>query len=551
MNSIRLNRSNSQPYSAGKLRRLIALLTAGSLMSGCTTRMTSSADLSVSGGNAVIGIPYSLPAASYELEAKWTFSGCELQEKVSFPDDKKVVEKAWNLTFDVAVTKKETLSSGQTFIIDYRQMAKTFKVGELKTEYHPGTNFLKSINATIEGKEPEAIIAGIKLAAGVAKLALTGNPVGGAVNSGDPVLPPELCTNEAKSLFQAWKDAKAGIKAIPETTEELTDELATLTVRNNLGSLSEDDKKRIKAIQEEIKRLATALKGLNSVVSALEKRLSYSKSWAVGELNSGSMYAWDVSPKTDDMLKLYQRLLTPEGRILMRAKIESKGDLDLRATLSVPRNGVRTATIEDGALAPYLIAKGPNLPGVVFRNPVKAEMSVCRLTKTPGPRPGDPPIAKCAPAEELLLKEVVSIPQLGQLRVLPLRSAWGENNNLEATFSETGQLTMAHYNRKAAPGVAAINAGNEALGALGGVITNVSEYRKKKKADEEALADAAQTEEMDALTRQIDLLTKQAALKKLTNPDAEDPVLEALQAKLAILRLQKEERELLDAINAP
>lgn len=530
-----------------KFRDVASTLSIGLCLSACTTKLTSTPDIKTASQQAVFGIPYTLPKAEFELTAKWTFTGCKLVEVVTYPKDEKLVQKAWELQFDTVVSKKDILSAGETYVLDYRDMSEAFKLAELKTEYHSGTNVLKSINATIEGKEPEALVEGFKLAAGIAKLAFIGAPGGGSPSKGaPPPTPSVLCSAEGNSLFEALKSARGEIKKVPVETAKLTDEMSILSVRANLGALSDADKKRIEAIQAQTKLLAEQLVGLTADIKALEERLSFSKSWSVDSLKSV-----DLVPDKAKLQMLYSSLLTQEGRDELDTNLDNH-KLSMQASISLPTQATQPECrkTESGKWNDPLcgmISTDKKHGGILYRNPAMGDLKVCRLK--PDPKIVGKQI--CDPEKDLVLNEKVAVPQLGQLRLLSLKSGWGEHNQLEATFDEKGTLTMAHYNRKAAPGLAALKTANEGVTQLTGVLTAAGDYRQKKKDAEDAAQDTAQKAEIDELTHQIDLLTKQQALQKLTDPEAEDPVLKELQARLAILRLQKEERELLEAINKP
>lgn len=87
--------------------------------------------------------------------------------------------------------------------------------------------------------------------------------------------------------------------------------------------------------------------------------------------------------------------------------------------------------------------------GIYYRQPIKATLLVCKsqsctlsgsVTATP---------------ENILVSELVDIPQLGALAVLPLKNWPFQNNTIQASFTEDGALTEVAYKSNAAAAKAA------------------------------------------------------------------------------------------------
>lgn len=473
--------------------------------SGCTT-MLSSAPEPAAYLTPTSGIPYRLPLSQFTITVSWTLTKCAS----GLPGSDATPE------FDVSATHTSAIVEGEMRTINYQKLTKPFKTGEIKAEYHEGTLLLKSINATITGKEPEALTAALKLGLNVARIGI-GLPVpgsgGAAPGTKGEVL---LCPQTVADMITEMDRAKARVKAIPDEAQKLEDQLVVLRLRIASGTISAADRKKFNVLQKQADALAEELVTIKKVLDRIKTRLTYSEEW---KLPSNS--ARDDKPKlyTADPTKLKKWLEAVLGdEVANDAKPE-------HFNFFFSLTPVMTDALCPAAGCPSVSSQ----PGIVFRVPVEASLLV---TATGAAKP--------------LISETVKVAQFGRPRVLPLRSDWGENNTLAATFAKDGLPTSISYKSTEAPGVKTFEIANDAAGGVLGLIEAGKAQRdaEEKEAAAEIVAD--RKAQLDELTRQISMLENQVKLAKLQGPGS--PEVDALAAELAVLRLQKEKSDLEAAI---
>lgn len=475
------------------------------LSTGCTTGLTSAPDPSAYTTPAR-GFPYRLPISQFTITVNWTLTRCA----TGLPGSDATPE------FDMSATHASEIIEGETLNIDYEKLSKPFKTSDLRVEYHDGTLILKSINATITGKEPEAIGAAIKLGLNVARIGI-GLPVPGSGGAA-PGRPNEvlLCPQAISDMIEAMDRAKLRVKAIPDEAQEIEDQLVVLRIRIANQMISAADRKKFNALQKQADDLAEELATLKKGLDRIKTRLTYSEEW---KLPSSAVPEKEPKLYTANAAKLKKWLASVlGGEVANDAKSENFNFFfslkPLLAEAQCPISGCPKVRAADG---------------ILFRDPVQASLLV---TATGAAKP--------------LISETVSVAQFGRLRILGLKSGFGENNSLSVTFSKDGRPTAGSNKSAAAPGVQAIDLANDAAGGVLGLSDAVRAKREASEKDALAEIAADRKAELDALTHQITILENQVKLAKLQGPTS--PEVDELSAELAVLRLQKEQSDLEAAI---
>jgi hypothetical protein len=476
-------------------------------LAGCTTGLSTAPDASTY-DKPSYGYPYRMPMKQFDIAVTWRLAKCVPAPSLSNP--------VGTVEYEITATQTPKVIEGESRVIDYRSIVDRFKTGEVKIKYHPGTLLVESINSTITGKEPEALAGALKLGANVARIAL-GLPspgTGGGTPGAAQTLTP--CTDTTLEMIAELDKLAARIKKIPEEAKATGDRLAVLRARAIGDRLSDADRAENDTLQAKADKLAEELRQTTDVVAQLESSLTYTETWKF----PGKATEREVSKLAD--AKKIQAWLAP----LLRP--DASDALD-------PKNfevTMKLAPLVADAICPA--AGCPALGfvgGFVFRQPVEAALQV-----------------SAKGSSKPLLDEEVVVPQFGRLRVLPLNSRWGENNTLAATFSADGVPQTIEYKSTEAAGVKLIGAANDAATTYLGIRAEVkAEAEAEEKAEKEE-AEAAAKLPLDQLKSQIELLENQAKLAKLQS--APSPDIQALEAELAILRLQKEQSDLRAAIKA-
>lgn len=490
-------------------RRLthIMLLGAAVALGGCTTQLSSGPD----NVNPSYGIPYRLPMRQFDLTVTWTLTKC-----VPAPEP----GRDGSVEYEAKATFTPALIEGESRVLDYRELTDSFKTGELKVEFHPGTMIVKSVNSTIEGHEPAAVGHALKLGFNVARLFMgLPAPVSGGGRA-TVVRPPSPCLETTADMVEELARGAARLKEIPAAAKKIEDRMAVLRARAVGNRLSAKDREELegkpgtKGLQEQADDLANELSALTETTSRLQQSLSYSESWKFPETPQQTQLQLIAKPEK------VKKWLTQ----LLKTAAASQVDVNRFAA-----DASLTRLVADEACAEANCGSVGIVGGYVFRQPVEATLLV---TAQGQPKP--------------LISEKVSVPQFGRLRVLPLRSRWGEKNTLVANFDQAGVPTSIEYKALNAPGVQALSLGNDAIAGVLGLRGEVKAAEAAEEADAKAKLAAERQAEIDALKHEIDVLTQQGKLAELQ--EGSSPELDALQAELAILRLKKEQSDLNAAI---
>lgn len=499
-------------------RHVVIGMLSAIFASACTTTLRGGDD-SVPTTGVRPGVPYSLPMLQYNIVAKYRLTSCDRDEEQLLP-----------MAADVTVTPSTI--EGERRLIDYDSLSSSFKITSVDFEYFEGTTLLKSINAAATDKGPEVIGNVIKTAVALAKLG-AGLPPGGG---GPPAVQTAggiRCRAELPPLIAALKDARAAVERVPGEAQAIQDRITIATTKAQLGALLPAEAKQAAADIDASKKLEEKLNKLRGQVDKLEKRLTFAVEWKFPE--SSDQRARALAAPTPDAVNWLRTLVDGDAEVLGRQMT--------RMALSAALTPTVTATsCQSGSRGCRTTNSGD---GILYRSPVPGELKVCR-NPAPALCPRDP-----AP----LVADWPLVPQFGTYHLIRLHNGFGEDNDVAVTFDKAGAITSFKYGRKAAPAVAISDLAVQAAEA--GVSLSDA-VRTKRDADEKAAreeAAASAKAEVDDLQHQIDVLTKTADLAKLRAPTnsalaAQNAEEADLTAQVAILRLRKERKELLNAIGS-
>lgn len=147
------------------------------------------------------------------------------------------------------------------------------------------------------------------------------------------------------------------------------------------------------------------------------------------------------------------------------------------------------------------------------------------------PAPASP---QCMVGQDEAKVAAGDFPQFGQLRFLPFRVGTFQAREMSISLTEAGRIDTFSYK--------STKASAQALASTAqGLAAQYDDYQTKRAADRRTDAKNARDDEIAALDQQINVLTKQAQLKKLQTPPDVDPLqptrdeTAALDAELALL----------------
>lgn len=458
------------------------------------------------------------------------------------------------LDFKVTASHEVEYVDGPLLSIDPDEMASAFKTSSLSVSYHENTLQLNTINATIEGMEAEAASAGIKLATSVAALALGLPPVGlvaGSASSeregGPQTWSTSACSEKALADTKAYRTTDANLRTYATRSTNVAATIEALNKKKEAGTASADDLESLGKLTAEAKQLEAKIKDATALKTELDKDLSRSVSRNFFDADTAHDAAGpEKDTLTDAQLSEWLGDLIPKLGDLNSSQMDSIRDkvtvfaslTPLDTTYSCSTNcGFTVPDSEPAADAPTPDPKA----GVLYRIPVSSLLLV--TTKDSADRISD--VRGARKQSHDLVFEMVRVPQFGPIRSLPLESDWGEKNNLTATFAKSGLPTAIAYIREKAPGVAALSTANEAVQAM----LSIREQIEAEEAADLAASVAEEQAEIDSVTRQVELLTKQKELEALLavpNPELVD--LQAVLARLQLLAAIKGQEDLLAGV---
>jgi hypothetical protein len=512
------------------------------LLGGCVTHLASySEGAGPQAGGAVVGAAYSLPMLQYDITIQRTLARCEA---VGAPGQA-------DFDFILKVVATPHFVAGETYNVFYPQLSDWTKVSDLKLEIYDN-QVIKSVNASAEDQSGAIIGDVVKTGVGILSL-VSGVPLTPATTPA-PAAPPNLaaamaiapkpglaCTAQTKQILADAAGQTALLERETAALTGLTNDVARFERAAAMGALSE-------AMKDQFATARTNLEAKQKAVVAANLELSR----LVALISGVDTYVWPRSPAAA------AEKLEPTSKV--RAKLEGLfeqvGDkgapaaaLSAAMVASVrldPARDVKSDEAGDCHATPDRLSASEackallkslpqNVGGVFYRAPVPSRLLVCRVA--------DAADCTARSGTDVIASEAVLAPQLGRLRVLPLRNGPFQNNSLSATFRQDGSLATFGYADKAARAKVLSGAVAEATG-------QVLAFRDAAKAKSDADAAAAGKVELDRLDAEIARQERQNRLADLrlagstAGPSAAARAeLAQLEADLAILEAKRKIRD--------
>lgn len=540
----------------------VSVIVLACAMSGCTTHLSSRLAQSTDAQPSQFP-SYRLPVKKYEFKVSWRLekclSGVEMAQ-AGVPKGKP------GLVFKVKPDYTSSIVEGsETFVIDYHHMTNRFKVGELTAEYYQDENkvptrLLRSINATIEGREPEALKSGIQAVASVAKtvLMLSGGIPAGGTNGVAPANEAASCRTETEKAITNLKAIDGEMEEITEEAKRIENRFTVLKTRVVFNKLSKTDKQQYEQLARDMAALVTRRERAETLAAPLRSLLTYTETFTYQPARDPSV--------TEPLSAEVSKAKTFLKKLVTRSDAEVDEDvkqLAITVTFKANAGEIINTIILDDQMAVMCGERGKASQitpcgGVVYREPILGELVIQ---------------AKGADGNySMISDEAEQLPQVGVFHILPLRSRWGEKNSLAVDFAPIGLPTRVSYKSLEAGGTKMVESVNQAATTALEIATGIrkqndSEAAKQKTPEEKALADlkqqleladtqnklaafnklqdpgeAARARDLAALKQEVEFADNRAKLRALTTTPDEQAA--ALSAELAILRLLKEKKDL-------
>ncbi len=489
------------------MRGSIAAL-SGLLLAGCTTSLSVSEIGESPAASRPTTLPagfvYHLPAAVVTPTAFVAIRECPLDPDAGkylrniVPQGAKPVKE---VTFVVGGSVAATQVPDQMIVIDFRGLQKFLKTSSLSLERWPN-GMLKSVNTSIEDQTPQAI-ASVAAAAGSFALLASGAPGTGALLAAAPgLLGPAGANKTASVNFLACNArtlelvaARKVAAASRETATSLLDQATTAATE--LGAKPNADAAKLDALKAAVAKYAAQSDKATSELAVIDAQLNLPLDM-VGPKGGASIPLPDSGAVAPSLLKGGIVLTSSKLNeyldahfVEATAEIPTKYEVSFnhracawskatgapapdetctgRQALSSVLGNLARVEVNNRALSPIVDTGGDGRPassalastrtgknglpqahapassGIIYVEPAKLRLEMTAYNVGPQALVSRRQVIKTAD---------VSIPQLGQYLVLPLRADFGERAELKATFAEDGSLLTATFANPKTSGMA-------------------------------------------------------------------------------------------------
>ena len=536
------------------MRRNGAIVVAIGLLAGCTSLTSYSDRKPNSMAKALPGVRYSLPMRQWEVVISATLAQC--QEPVLDPQGKptnKFSDKV-KIVFQKPVVKARDIP-GESYFLNYTALGGWTKTTSISIQtFDTGT--LKSIDATADDKTAEIVASTVKTGLGIAALA-AGVPPGFTMaidNKGIQQTGQMVCTSSGKQLMSDLASLKGKADNTTKALGDVTDKIVELAKRQPVYGLTVKEKDRLSRLLDQQSDLASTLSALQDKITKQQEKLGITKThyWPKKpeHVNAPAAFIFDdASLKKFDEFLAVQLVTVP---VEEDAKCGSLGVLaclkqKLNATGQVERlvdepddiadvePGDRKADDELPSSIDTRAAAGNK--GIYIRPPAPGQLFICRGLTLP---------CDTDTKSQIYSSDAEMIPQLGYLQFLPFENKAFQNNVIALSLRQDGSVEKLEYKTLKSAGQVASAMASDVVGQWTAFVA------ARDKAKDDAAA-AGKQAELDDLQHQVDLLTKQQELEKLTTPKNDELIgLQAettmTQARVAQLEAQLAEKRAKEAL---
>lgn len=397
---------------------------------GCTTSLTHE-PLPPDVAQARPGFLYYLPKQSFAITVTYELTGC--------PDRNSTVEAERNEEFTVVqkatIVESSVPDPTQHYYIPYEDLDSLLKNTTFTASIYPNGT-IKSIGATVEDRSAQIIKNIVGTAVSVAKMSMGANAAANAVAV-------SLCSPSTYMALRASQKAQA-LLLDPAVTDKDRAAAAAVLVTAKTGLQYSRTEVFSPANRTELR---TRIDGSLAVQSWLNYQ------------------AEGYTPKSTDEKFPDEIKKLIEGNYFARHLIT-----EVSLTPDLPE-------------APKPVVKSSN-DGVVFREPARGILKVCRLYCGSG----DPP----------LVVHEAWLGQLGRYSVVSLRNGVFDKNTVTMAFAPNGQMESLSYGSESRL--------EKISGALNDAAAQAQSLLTSKNAADKARADAAAGAELSSIKAETDLL---------------------------------------------
>ncbi len=550
----------------------------------------------------ISGVAYALPMAQFDIKLTWRIEKCPdvtvdtsiLTDESGDPVEDGSGNQIQQETFTVAdggfkiaqnAEAKLRYTAGETYVIDPAALAARSKTSSVELEFYEDTRTLKSINASADDKTGDIIQSGVSTLLSLASIA-TGVPVsatqestaeaGAAEKFTSP--PVQGCNQATVKALAGLNGSAATLKAATQAVEDAAKKVQAFRTDHafeiQFGLLTDADKDELRGLRRTLDQNKQALLAANKAHQAHLKQVAFSKTivWPKRHTDRASGRSSDFrlsrlearqaaekwfKPAPADAAAPNPRI-NPDVLKLIQAEMETKLRRDFRFSALLKGEQPRQTEAPQDA---YVGADDSGAyPGFLYRLPSSGKLVVCK-------RRGARPCSPTSGAAILQSPTPLTIPQLGQLRIIPFDNGAFQNNELSVSLRKDGSLESFTYKEAESSAANAASAVSSSVESVAGYLLAVDAAREKEREDAEAKAKAeaeealskikaeqdAKIAELNFEIQTLELERKRAELEAAGDvsrmQSLQDQTAE-LNARIALLTASREEIEAQQALTA-
>lgn len=466
--------------------RILAIALAGTVgVAGCTSLQTlPDTYSSASPAQALRGYPYALPMRQYDLVVTWSLDECA--NRVPATGEAIDPSKPLQTTISAKVASTPLLTPGERYLLDYRSLGGITKTSDVTIETYPeGT--LKAVNAAAEDRSAEIIANVARVGIALASMTAGGPPPPPPLT--ENVLPPSVvvgCSHDALKYLDAVKTAKGNLEVATEAVEKQaaavedlvlvglydtarrSELLTALQALRTLNGKLDDAKTALAKARKPLQRtlaqrwptdFGAPIKVGEPLTMSKADRDTFDKLFSLVDLEREKREGdctGGIAVCVDQAVPVLARIVPASGDLPNCPKVPGANGVAITfACLDVPPKQAPKPLGQDETPTARLryqeevdayrflqpVAARDRKPdkGLFIRPPAQGRLVVCGKT------------TDCKQGQDgtLLWDELMTVPQLGQLRFLPFENKMFQNNALVLSLLKDGTVEKFQFASKA------------------------------------------------------------------------------------------------------
>ncbi|MER1969126.1 hypothetical protein [Castellaniella sp. GW247-6E4] len=457
-------------------------MVAGLAAAGCTTALQTR-HVGPDQAQPVQGVLYSLPMATFDVEAQVLVVSCD-PSKVGSPDGPLAYELA-----DGTIRSYFVPDPSETYSLDYAKLNSALKTTTAGVTLHPN-GMIKTISANIEDRTGEVAGSVVNTALNLYKASVAGQAMPGLqVQGGEKAATGPLAALCGAINKNIRTRNELLVLHIPHARAGLVKETAKETTK-------ESTKETVKVLPEDSAQLA----GLEAQLAALTRSLTIKlrlTAWAP------TRQASPICKPLDARQKVFLDTFAQRENLQPVTNVSDDARFSLQACVQPLVAAAQPVPGGNGAAAPMArtdLAGDAVRQGAVYRTPAYGKVWVEDTRPSSLPR--------------IETQGPIKLPQFGTKGLVWLENRGFDRNNIEVAFDEDGSMSKLDFgaDSRAEHMAGSLSAASASLGEAAELRAKAREARASEAATQRT---KAQEEELAGLDHQIAVLERRKQIESL------------------------------------